>query len=216
MLRGTALAFFALILIVGPLVGERASTFDQLEGGLYRGDVSSVRIEGHTVRADGTPTPIEVGDVEYRLVWREGMVTEFTNVRQLVGDPNQVSTARQTFTEPIEDVLREANPAVRITYAQPRTSWATIGNYEAPVVFGLLPLATGLLWLIVLMNGPEPRLATRWAWFWITFSPIALVAAPAYLVIGAQGAKPGALRLTGGWAFLISIFFLGGIGFANS
>ncbi|MPV39139.1 hypothetical protein [Georgenia subflava] len=66
--------------------------------------------------------------------------------------------------------------------------------------------------LLLLVLGPQPRLATKWAWFWL-----AMTAAPLWLVfvlleptpLGARRPAPlPARRLTGGWAFLISITLL--------
>ena len=67
----------------------------------------------------------------------------------------------------------------------------------------------GLATLVLLIAGPQPRWATKWAWFWLLgLGPMAAVfllvepvpvwqSAPAY-------ARPS--RLTGGWAFLLAIF----------
>jgi hypothetical protein len=75
-----------------------------------------------------------------------------------------------------------------------------------------LALGTPFVLLGMLVAGPEPRVATRWAWFWLGAYawPLALV----YLVV-----EPTCLwdrrtlvrqrRLTGGWAFLLSALFLG-------
>jgi len=66
--------------------------------------------------------------------------------------------------------------------------------------------------LVLLIIGPQPRWATKWAWFWLLgLGPMSVVfllaepvpvwqSSPAYL-------RPS--RLTGGWAFLLMIF--GGI-----
>ena len=70
-------------------------------------------------------------------------------------------------------------------------------------------VVVGVLWLLVLAAGPEPRHATRFAWFWLAFSPLVLLAVPAYLVLGARGAQEGRRRLTGGWAFLLTLVLNG-------
>jgi hypothetical protein len=71
--------------------------------------------------------------------------------------------------------------------------------------------AVGLAALLVLVLGPEPRLATRWAWFWL-----AVAAAPVWLVfvllepvpLWSRSPRPVRRRLTGGWAFLVSVTLL--------
>ncbi|OLT23438.1 hypothetical protein BJF81_11055 [Ornithinimicrobium sp. CNJ-824] len=73
----------------------------------------------------------------------------------------------------------------------------------------VLPAVVGVLWLLVLAAGPEPRHATRFAWFWLALSPLVLLAVPAYLVLGARGAQEGRRRLTGGWAFLLTLVLNG-------
>lgn len=69
---------------------------------------------------------------------------------------------------------------------------------------GLASLAT----LILLIAGPQPRWATKWAWFWLLgvgpMSVVFLLAEP--VPVWQQGpayARPQ--RLTGGWAFLLAL-----------
>ena len=78
-------------------------------------------------------------------------------------------------------------------------------SYGAPDAL----LALGVLVALTasIISGPEPRLATRWAWFWL----VAYVwpAAVVYLLLEPTAAwrrEPATAprrRLTGGWAFLI-------------
>lgn len=65
---------------------------------------------------------------------------------------------------------------------------------------------------LVLVLGPAPRLATRWAWFWLGSVP------PLWLVFvllepvplwSRTPAPARAQRLTGGWAFLIGLVLPG-------
>lgn len=63
-----------------------------------------------------------------------------------------------------------------------------------------------LAWLVL---GPQPRLATRWAWFWLAGGvPLRwlafVVLEPVPLWRRAPLLAPGR-RLTGGWAFLLSV-----------
>ncbi|HMO10058.1 MAG TPA: hypothetical protein PKB06_00790 [Actinotalea sp.] len=73
----------------------------------------------------------------------------------------------------------------------------------------------GLATLVLLIAGPQPRLATKWAWFWLMgIQPLAV----AFLLLEPVPAwQPGgtharAARLTGGWAFLLAL----GLGLAMS
>lgn len=213
-LRWLTLALFVLTLVVGPLVGERASTFAALEGPVRTGSVTDVQVEGQDLDPDGADE-FSSGMTTYRLVWREGWQRRFAEVERVAGTGGTTDSSATVITQPVTELLRAWNPDVQLRYAEPRTAWSTIGEYRAPAGWAFLPLVTGVLWLAVLANGPEPRLATRWAWFWLAFSPAVVLLAPAYLILGGQGATPGARRITGGWAFLISILFLGGLGFAS-
>lgn len=80
------------------------------------------------------------------------------------------------------------------------------------------PYTTGTTWqlhgigalvaLFLLVGGRAPRLATRWAWFWLLWSvpPAALVFVVAEPVpLWRSGALPATRRLTGGWAFLLAL-----------
>jgi len=73
---------------------------------------------------------------------------------------------------------------------------------------GVLRLAGWCAALALLLGGAEPLRATRWAWFWLLTVPY--VGVPAFLLLsgptpGLPGPRPGRHRLTGGWAFLLSV-----------
>lgn len=77
---------------------------------------------------------------------------------------------------------------------------------------GIIWNAIGLVWiaaLFVLIAGRQPRLATKWAWFWLGWAvPVAFLV---FLVLEPvpawrrTAASPRARRLTGGWAFLLAL-----------
>lgn len=67
----------------------------------------------------------------------------------------------------------------------------------------------GLAALIFLIAGPQPRWATKWAWFWLTcaMTPlwvVFLVIEPVPLWVKEPQPQRSS-RLTGGWAFLLSL-----------
>jgi hypothetical protein len=68
--------------------------------------------------------------------------------------------------------------------------------------------------ILLLIGGPQPRLATKWAWFWLSWAmpPLWLVFVVLEpLPLWANQPQPLARRrLTGGWAFLLS-FVLAGV-----
>jgi hypothetical protein len=93
-----------------------------------------------------------------------------------------------------------------------RTVWSIGFGGRSPVeaalgwqMFGTATFVT----LLLLVFGPQPRWATKWAWFWlaIAFQPLWLVFVlfePVPLWIK-QPLAQAASKLTGGWAFLIAL-----------
>lgn len=92
-----------------------------------------------------------------------------------------------------------------------QTPWSlVIGPPSAGGVVEWRPFGlAGLLALILLIVGPQPRLATKWAWFWLAGigQPVwvlFLVLEPVPLWLKGPAVRSGS-RLTGGWAFLLAI-----------
>lgn len=75
-------------------------------------------------------------------------------------------------------------------------------------VWAYLPLVLLVACLGLLATSPEPRLATHWGWVWL-LSPALVVAAPAFLILGARGQVPGRWRLNGIGSFLICVLLIG-------
>ncbi|WP_163542378.1 hypothetical protein [Occultella kanbiaonis] len=85
-------------------------------------------------------------------------------------------------------------------------------GWDQPGVQVSLAAFAAMAALILLVVGPQPRLATKWAWFWLTCAaaPIWL----AYLVLEPvpwwqrKLVLPRPRRLTGGWAFAAALFLV--------
>ena len=96
---------------------------------------------------------------------------------------------------------------VRSVRAAASAWWA---RAPRPVVLGL---ATWFGTVLLAGAGPQPWRATQWAWIWLILfgGPLGSVA---FLLLGGPLGlwRPRDLsrRLTGGWAFLIGLVFLGG------
>ena len=93
-------------------------------------------------------------------------------------------------------------------------AWSIGFGGRGPLAEGALgwPMfgTTTFVTLLLLIFGPQPRWATKWAWFWLAaaFGPVWLVFVlfePVPLWIK-QPLPPATSRLTGGWAFLIALF----------
>lgn len=84
---------------------------------------------------------------------------------------------------------------------------AVVDRPAAPALVLLVAwLAT--LWLVV--RGPEPYRATRWAWFWLLAPGLGPLGPLACVVLsgptpGLGVVRPAGRRLRGGWALLVSL-----------
>lgn len=94
---------------------------------------------------------------------------------------------------------------VRLHFIESGTTW----NVASLFSFGAF---------LLLIAGPQPRLATKWAWFWLAGgAPLLWLAFVVLEPVPLWRRAPAAARprrLTGGWAFLLSVTlvpFVGGL-----
>jgi hypothetical protein len=96
---------------------------------------------------------------------------------------------------------------VRITQGSPGSPSISFMGWYAPAAVVLLALAAWSFVLLLIIGGPEPWRATRWAWgwAWLLTGPFG---AFAYLLLagplGAARPRSGHRRVTGGWAFVLT------------
>lgn len=209
---GRIIALLWLVAVLAILlVGERRSDLGLLHGGLSDGSVTEVEIVG--LSEEG----VSGGYATVRLVWESRVLNRYTEV--MVVSPDR-SSGRPYNSEDLPVVVRdprptleELQPGVEIVLMGYRsgTSWEA-GGWS---LRGWPSMLVGPLWLgtlFMLMGGPQPWRATRWAWFWIMLAT-PFYGAVAYVLLGGPLAagRPAnrSRRLTGGWAFLIALF-LGG------
>ena len=198
-----ALAGIALTALV---YGSAPGRLAELDAAVRTGQVRVVTISGGL--PDGSS-----GCATQRVEWRQSVLRHWVDVPvQRGGD--DVDCAGQPLDPPVADVgelLRRLQPGVRIDRAAfPRAS-AELGGWRAPALAVTAAFGVALGQLVILTMGPEPWRATRWAWFWLMGS---VVGAVAFLLL--SGPTPGvrrpsrpAWRLTGGWAFLLSMLLAG-------
>lgn len=204
-LRWGIIATWVLIIATAAAVGQRSTSLHQLEDGLSTGRVRTVYVAGGVQGAEGYATQ--------QLHWRQGLLQYRTEVLQ-------VSPGTQAPTDTGDDVsavrtgdigaeLASSYPAVHVIRDQPASPGASTHGWLVPGWLLLLGIIAGLLALYLLINGPPPWRATRWAWFWfwLMATPVGILAF--LLLSGPTPPLPAprdhTRRLTGGWAFVVSI-----------
>ena len=162
-------------------------SLDDLIDDLARGDVTRVTLERPGVGASG----------HFGVLWegegRPGRASYFYDDGTVSGsgavrdEALRIRSAAELSPEDVE--------IVEVDALQPGGTW---------LLHGTALLGT----LLVLVVGPQPRLATRWAWFWLMY--LAPPAALVFLVLEPvplwrREANAGRKRLTGGWALLLAL-----------
>lgn len=147
--------------------------------------------------------------------WRSGVLaytTEVVEARPL--EAGRRAGARDGVTGVVlgdlGEELRRLQPGLRVERVDYRSGPSTHVLGRELTGWSAWALVVVLLSTVVLLVlGPEPWRATRWAWFWFLTSAAAPLAAVAYLVLAGptpllRAPRDGSRRLTGGWAFLIA------------
>jgi hypothetical protein len=212
LLRPTlAVACLAMVLSV-LAVGERESSLADLEQAVSSGDVDVVQV------SDG-----RAGDAEVMVSWRDGLVRHITWVMEAPRhdddpfDPDGFGDFQihegygdSVIEGDVRSHLTMLDPDVRFESVSWRGHESTIMEWGVPYPLWVAVTVMFLLTLLAIPLSPRPPWrATRWAWFWLVLGA-APVAVPAYLLLAGPAAgvphpRPGASRLTGGWAFLLSV-----------
>ena len=209
--RLTGLLVGVMALVVAALLlttGVRPATYGDLLS-----DVSSSKVG--EVQVVGVEDPAPGDAVELRWTVLGGVLDQYAVVR-IEGDRGQDAWQESEFVTSADprDTLRSINPDIVLTEGSfgtgPSTSYM---DWRAAGWVILLALATWTATLLMVIGGPEPWRATRWAWGWCVLlaGPLGAVA---YLLLGGPlglaRPRPGHRRLTGGWAFLLAGGVFGG------
>ena len=205
-------AFVGLMAVVAATLmvttGLRPASYGDLLSDVAQSKVDEVQVIG-------SDTPARGDRVELRWSVLNGVLDQYAVVR-IDG-----SRGYNAWDEPVfvsagdpRETLLSINPGLRITNGPTSgDSSVSFREWRAPGAVVLLALATWMAVLLLLVGGPEPWRATRWAWGWFVLlaGPLGCVA---YLLLGGPlgVGRPRATRrrLTGGWAFLIVMFFVSG------
>jgi len=204
---GAAIAWALLIccfalLIIGLVLGERTSTYGELRQDVASGDVDSVVVTG------GTTAPF-IGRMTATVHWRDGL---FRYQAPVVEQHPQRRTETRAGVPVVYSVERDLAGRGGLVSVERRPhdfpDYNEIYGWRLPHWTEAATLAIGVTGLLLLIAGPQPRRATRWAWFWLMS-----VAPPAgflaFLVLSGQlSLRPQAdvaPRLTGGFAFVLAV-----------
>lgn len=193
-----------LLIALGLLAGVVQLAFtpfqrplDDLLHALRTGEVSAVTIE--------RPTTGEQISGQFRVHWDGGIRPTYSTYEYSTIDS-------VTFDDPPAPPQPDERKMILLAVEQ---SPADVEVSERPVEYP----SSGVQWhpggiaviaaLLLLVGGRQPRLATKWAWFWFFVQ-----VPPAFLVfvlleptpLWRSGPAPGRpARLTGGWGFLLAL-----------
>jgi hypothetical protein len=196
-----------LLLPAAVLLGERATSMAAFDEAVSAGRV-------HTVRLDGGLPPGTSGSALVEVRWRDRLIARVAEVRQVSADQGSQSSSGEsrTVVGDLPSQLSLAHPGLRVDSHpdEPYRSGLS-GDVLGRHLWGwpaLAPAALALAGLFLLINGPQPWRATRWAWFWIGFTPLlGGIGVLAFLVLSGPTplvpAPRTSRRLRGGWAFVI-------------
>jgi hypothetical protein len=198
------LAVLAMMCVGAVLLGEREVDVSDLRQAIADGSVSEVRMSEQL--SEGS-----IGYSSVTIRWREHGIAHTTTVGQASNERQARRVQRPADEVAVGDVaawLRTNGHAVTVTgptsshYTSSRTS---ILGLNAPGWFAAVGLVVVCATLL-LIGAIEPWRATRWGWAWLVLlTPIGV---PLFLLFGGLTGllppRPGAYRLTGGWAFLLA------------
>ena len=198
------LAVLVVMLGAAVVLGERQVDVSELRQAIGDGDVSEVRMSEQL--PDGSRG---YGTVTIR--WDQHGIAYVTSVAQASSE-RQARKVRRPADEvvvgDVADWLRTNGREVTVTgptpshYSGIRT---TILGFDAPGWLTFVGLGAVCATLL-LIGASEPWRATRWGWAWLVL--LTPVGVPLFLLFGGLTGllppRPGAHRLTGGWAFLLA------------
>ncbi|MCY4728782.1 hypothetical protein NYO98_21050 [Nocardioides sp. STR2] len=206
---GIAVLFLSAV-VLALAAGEKGSDLGRLQEGVARGAVEQVEVEG--LLPGGVSW---MGEQPVTLHWTDG-VGRYTEVLVINGvDPHEDTgnAGRPYVLEDPAQMLKTLDPDVDVTYVgRPGEVW-TLGGWRVPGAAGWIAVVAAAATVLLLIGGPQPWRATRWAWFWLVAAsgPVGMLA---YLLLGGPLGllRPAARRprLAGGWAFVLASLVLGG------
>ena len=205
--RWSLLGVWAVLLVVSVVVGERASSSGDLQRAVDAGRVGSVTVAGGL-------QPGAEGAATQRVSWREGLLRRTAVVLQvspgLSDDVTPGGDVSAVLAVDAGGQLAQDHPGLQVERAAEPLSWTEVFGWRTPGWVGLVAIAAAAAGLGLIIRNPHPWRATRWAWFWLCWTPVGglaflLLSGPTPLLPRPRGTGR---RLTGGWAFLLGALVL--------
>lgn len=203
-MRYALIVCWTLLIALTLAVGDRSTSWGRLQSDVAAGRVQSVRVVG----ALG---PGETGYTSVEVHWRRGLFgheTEVIQARPRSAAPSDAAADDAVMSRDIGARLARLQPGLEV-FRDPlgSESGTSLWGWHVPTWLGLPAMLVFLaaLWLVV--NGPRPWRATRWAWFWLMASPVGVLG---FLVLSGptpplRAPSATGRTLTGGRALLLSI-----------
>lgn len=196
----------ATVVLTGAWVvlGQQESSYRDLRAAVADGDVNEVTVYGVTAPYRGR--------VDVEVQWRTGPFGIFRHLAEVTEQHPQRTTVRhgRVVVEDVGEDLLARDPDLAVERRNETAPWLNTSAYGRPVPawVAIGGLVVGFAVLLLLVGGPQPFRATRWAWFWLigAVPPLGIMAF--LLVGGATRVLPPRRpddRLTGGWAFLLAL-----------
>lgn len=202
-LRWAMLALWIFVMTVGVSVGSYDSQLRDLESDLAAGRVTSVMV------TPGMPRGAE-GETTQSVFWRAGLLNHRADVSMIIPGTDNWASDDGMETRSGYDIAEQIaaeHPTVRIERIPELLSYAEVFGFQVPFWVLWFALAGAVGTLMVLVSGPQPWRATRWAWFWILSTGIG---PPLFLLLAGptpplRSPRKQHRKLTGGWAFLTAL-----------
>ena len=204
--RWLLLAAVAAVFAVFPFVATHPKSLSDLSEAVAAGSVSQV-----WVAAPLPPGASGYATAEVR--WKRAGITHAASVMQ-VSDITTFDPGRNSPTDVVVGDVRQYLRSLAAAEGKDLViEDATSSGGTVVFAFGVPAWVAGaafVLWVLTLtlvVAGPTPWRATRWAWFWFVFSPLGLLAVPAFLALGGRlpwgRTEAPARRVTGGWSLIV-------------
>lgn len=199
-------AAYVVLLLAGIVVHQEGAALGDLYADAERGELSRVVVRGDALEPGAT------GSAKLEVTWSTGLRRWRVDVTQDVPEAGRVGglvsgTDAERTTDDVGQQVRLRDSSVEVVRRGPRTAGVRLWGAGLSEPQSIPLVATLLAAVVLLIVGPEPWRATRWAWFWLLSIPGAELV---WLV--RSGPTPrlsrppmhGA-RLTGGRAFAVSV-----------